>query len=259
VKGVKAVRGGEIGKVHFARCWYNVDRKPIGRGKGVPVPAGMDFTMWQGPAPERPYRDNLVPYNWHWFWHWGTGEMGNNGVHFLDLARWGLGVDYPKRVTSAGGRYAFADDWETPDTQTATFEFGDKMILAELNSCHPRPIEGLGYGVAFYGERGTLALLENGFKLFDRKDKLIESVSEKRDIDTAHFADFVDAARKGRRPAADIEDGHKSTLLCHLGNIALRAGRTLNTDPKNGRILNDKETEERFWSREYRSEWEPKV
>jgi predicted dehydrogenase len=225
----------------------------------VPVPAGLDFTLWQGPAPERPFQDNLHPYNWHWFWHWGTGEMGNNGIHFLDLARWGLNVDYPKRVTSAGGRYAFDDDWETPDTQTATFEFGEKMILAELNSCHPRPIEGMGYGVAFYGEKGTLAILENGFKLYSRKDKLIESVTEKRDIDSHHFADFVDAARKGRRPAADIEDGHKSTLLCHLGNIALRSGRTLNTDPKTGRIVDDEETSKKYWSREYRSEWEPTV
>jgi predicted dehydrogenase len=259
VKGIKLVRGGEIGNVHFARCWYAVDRKSIGRGKGVPVPPGMDFTMWQGPAPERPYQDNLVPYNWHWFWHWGTGEMGNNGIHFLDLARWGLNVDYPKRVTSAGGRYAFDDDWETPDTQTATFEFGDKMILAELRSCHPRGIDGAGYGVAFHGDKGTLVVLENGFKLYDRKDKLLESVAEKRDIDTAHFADFVDAARKGRRPAAEIEDGHKSTLLCHLGNIAIRAGKSLNIDPKNGRILDDKETAEKYWSREYRPEWEPTV
>jgi predicted dehydrogenase len=258
-KAIKAVRSGELGKIHFARCWYAVDRKPIGRGKGAPVPKGLDFAMWQGPAPERPFQDNLVPYNWHWFWHWGTGEMGNNGIHFLDLARWGLNVDYPKRVTSAGGRYAFDDDWETPDTQTATFEFGDKMILWEHRCCHPHGLDGTGYGVAFHGDKGTLVINENAYKVFDRKDKVLESVEEKRDIDSAHFADFVDAARKGRRPAADIEDGYKSTLLCHLGNIAVRSGRTLNTDPKNGRILDDKETADKYWSRDYRPEWEPKV
>ena len=113
--------------------------------------------------------------------------------------------------------------------------------------------------MAFHGEKGTLAILENGYKLFDRKDKLLDGENGKRDIDTAHFADFVDAARKGRRPNADIEDGHKSTLLCHLGNIALRSGRTLDIDPKTGRIQNDKEVADRYWSREYRSEWEPTV
>jgi predicted dehydrogenase len=259
IKAIQAVRGGQIGNVRIARAWYAADRASIGRGKGVPVPPNLDYAMWQGPAPERPYRDNLLHYHWHWFWHWGTGELGNNGVHFLDLCRWGLGVDYPKRVTSAGGRYFFSDDQETPDTQTATFEFGDKMIVWEHRSCQPRGIDGERSGVSFHGDKGTILITGNGFKLFDPKDKLVDSTEEKADIDAAHIADFVDAARRGRRPNADIEDGHKSTLLCHLGNIALRAGRTLNVDPKNGRITGDGDAETRFWAREYRPEWEPKV
>lgn len=260
IKAITAVRGGEIGNVHFARAWYASNRGSIGRGKGVPVPSTLDYALWQGPAPEQPFRDNLLHYNWHWFWHWGTGELGNNGVHFLDLARWGLGVDYPKRVTSAGGRYHFSDDQETPDTQTATFEFGDRILLWEHRSCQPRGIEGDRSGVSFHGDKGTLVLLDDGYKVFDLKDKVIDEHEEKVDsIDAAHFAAFVDAARKGSRPVADIEEGFKSTLLCHLGNIALRTGRSLAIDPKSGRIVGDSEAETKFWAREYRQGWEPTV
>ena len=97
-------------------------------------PETLDFTLWQRPAPERPYQTNLVPYNWHWFWHWGTGECGNNGIHFIDVARWGLGVDYPTRVVSAGGKYRYEDDQETPDTNVVTCEFPDKVITFENRS-----------------------------------------------------------------------------------------------------------------------------
>jgi predicted dehydrogenase len=260
VKAIQAVRGGEIGAVRFARAWYAADRGTIGRGKPVPPPSNLDYAMWQGPAPERPYHDNVIHYNWHWFWHWGTGELGNNGVHFLDLVRWGLNVDYPKRVSSSGGRYCFSDDQETPDTQTAAFDFGDKLALWECRSCQPRGIEGQKTSVSFHGDRGTLVIEGNGFRIVDRDDKVVHvSAEQAGDIDAAHLLDFVDAARTGRRPAADIEDGHRSTLLCQLGNIALRAGRSLHVDPKSGRILDDKDATDRYWSREYRPEWEPKV
>jgi predicted dehydrogenase len=259
VKGIQAVRGGEIGNVRFARGWYAADRKSIGRGKGAAVPENLDYALWQGPAPERPYRDNVHPYNWHWFWHWGTGELGNLGAHFLDLCRWGLNVDFPKRVTSAGGRYFFADDQETPDTQSVTYEFGDRMILWEHRSSQPRGLDGKRAGVSFHGERGTLVIVDNGYHLYDLSDNLLQTFSEPVDIDSAHFAEFIDAARKGRRPNADIEDGHRSILLCHLGNIAFRTGRALDIDPKNGHIVGDAEAESKFWSREYRQGWEPKV
>src|SRR6266550_1060184 len=134
---IHEIRQGLIGRPYLARAWYANTRTGIGKGKQVPVPARLDYELWQGPAPRTPYRDNVIHYNWHWFQRWGTGEICNNGTHEIDVARWVLGVDFPTRVTSNGGRYHFADDWEFPDTQEATFEFeGGKTIVWQGQSCN---------------------------------------------------------------------------------------------------------------------------
>jgi len=127
--GIAELKSGIIGRPYYAKTWYTNNRLSIGTGKEVPVPSWLDYELWQGPAPRKPYRDNLIHYNWHWFWHWGTGEALNNGTHFVDLARWGLGVDFPVKVSSSGGRYAYNDDWETPDTQLISMEFENKSIM----------------------------------------------------------------------------------------------------------------------------------
>lgn len=109
-EGIEALHNGIIGKVHYAKSWYTNNRKSIGIGKKVAVPSTIDFDLWQGPAPRRPYQDNLIHYNWHWFWHWGTGEALNNGTHEIDVIRWGLGLDFPTSVSSEGGRFWYKDD-----------------------------------------------------------------------------------------------------------------------------------------------------
>jgi predicted dehydrogenase len=256
IEAMEQLRSGAIGRVLYARTSYNNARASIGRGKQVPVPPNLDYALWQGPAPERPYLDNLVHYNWHWRWHWGNGELGNNGVHSLDLARWGLGADFPTRVTFGGGRYHFEDDQETPDTGIATFHFGNKGAMWDGSSCHPRPNEKLS-SVTFYGERGSLSDSGNGYKIFDVKGKEVAQGNGPGG-DKVHFQNFLDCIRNGKRPNSEIEEGHKSTLLCHLGNIAYRTGHTLNIDPKTGQIIGDKDAEA-LWSREYRPGWEPKV
>lgn len=257
IEAMQKLRDGALGRVLFSRGWYNNSRASIGRGKAAPAPAWLDWELWQGPAPERPFRDNYVHYNWHWFWHWGTGELGNNGIHSLDICRHGLGVDFPTRVTSGGGKYRHDDDQETPDTHTVTFDFGGKSITWEGRSWSPRGFEGSAFGIAFYGEKGTMIIDGGNWKIFDFKGTEVEKGGAAAE-DKAHLEDFLSCIRTGKRPRADIEEGHKSTLLCHLGNIAWRTGRTLNIDPKTGRILDDKAAQ-KLWSREYRKGWEPKV
>ena len=128
-EGIMALKEGAIGRAYFGKSWYATNRKPIGIGKETVVPEWLDWDLWQGPATRVPYKDNVVHYNWHWFWHWGTGEALNNGTHMIDLLRWGLDVDYPTMVSSVGGRYFANDDWETPDTQTISIEFGNKCSM----------------------------------------------------------------------------------------------------------------------------------
>lgn len=258
IEAIQALRGGEIGKLFLARCWYTNHRPTIGHAEPSAPPDYLDYQLWQGPAPEHPYQKNAIHYNWHWFWHWGTAELGNNGVHSLDLARWAMGIESaPRRITCAGNRYHFKDDWETPDVTLATFDFGDKCVVWEGQSCDPRGFEGESFGVTFYGERGAMAIAGNNVRVYDINDKLIREVKGKSD-NVTHFANFVGAIRNGAPLNADIADGHKSTMLTHLGNIAWRIGRNINFDPAQNKIIGDKEAEV-FWARAYRPGWEPRV
>ncbi len=181
------------------------------------------MSFGRGRQLRRPYKDNLLHYNWHWHWHWGNGELGNNGVHALDLARWGLGVDYPTKVSSNGGKYRFEDDQETPDTNIVTLEFGQRAILWEGISWSPTGPSGSAFGVSFHGDKGTLELFDSGYRIVDMQRNEVDSHSSPAG-DAEHFEDFVRCIRDGGRPTADIEEGHKSTLLCHLGNISYRVG-----------------------------------
>jgi predicted dehydrogenase len=255
-EGIQRVHDGAIGKVLYARCWYHSQRGGIGRGQPAEVPAHLDYTLWQGPAPERPYKDNLVHYNWHWHWHYGGGEMANNGIHSLDVARWGLQVDYPVSVSFHGGRYHFDDDQETPDTGTAVFDFGDVGCSWEGSSCHARRGEPLPT-VAFYGTEGLMHIIDPGYVQFDLAGK---KVAEGRGAggDQDHINNFLQAIRTGSALNSEIEEGQKSTLLCHLANISYRTGRRLQFNPTTRQIEGDTDALQ-YWSREYRPGWEPTV
>jgi predicted dehydrogenase len=269
---MEELKSGTIGKAYLAKGWYTNNRKPIGKGKPVLVPANLDYELWQGPAPRKPYQDNLIHYNWHWFWNWGTGEALNNGTHEIDVMRWGLGVEYPTRVTSVGGRYAYQDDWETPDTQIISMDFpGNISITWEGRSCNNYPIEGSARGAIFYGDKGTIVTTgDNDYTIYDMDNKVVKKVQDEAKtntidpagpgdkLDAFHINNFLDCVRTGKRPNGDIEIGHKSVLLCQLGNIAQRTARVLNCDQKNGHILNDKEAMA-LWRREYEPGWEPKL
>jgi predicted dehydrogenase len=271
--GIKEVHDGAIGRPYFAKTWYTNNRGPIGEGKEAAVPSWLDYDLWQGPAPRESYKDNVIHYNWHWFWKWGTGEALNNGTHMIDLARWGLQVAYPTRVTSSGGRYRYDDDWETPDTQVINLEFdNNSSIMWEGRSCNGHNVAGSSVGVIFYGEDGALQIDGgNAYTIFDLKNNVVKEVKNDsqidarnltnpaKNLDAFHIQNFFDGIRKGTPLNSDIESGHISTLLCQLGNIAQRTGDTLTTDPKNGHILNNKEAMKKYWGREYEKGWEPTV
>jgi predicted dehydrogenase len=258
IEAVAKLRSGIIGRVLFAQCWYFNPRPTIGKGKAVPVPSWLDYDLWQGPAPLRPYRDNILHYNWHWFWHWGTGELGNNAVHYLDVIRWGLGVDLPLKVTCSGGKYGYpSDDQETPDTCIASFDFGQATATWEQRSWGPRTVADPKIEMAFYGDKGVLTISGGGYVISDPKGTELAKGSGNAGTEV-HLQNFFDAVREKGRLNAEIEEGNKSTLLCHLGNIAWRTGHTIHCDPATGRIKNDPAADA-LWAREYRPGWEPKV
>jgi predicted dehydrogenase len=256
IEMIGKVHDGAIGTVRYARCWYTNARGSIGKGKPTEVPASLDYELWQGPAPDRPYQDNLVHYNWHWRWHWGGGELANNGVHALDLVRWGLKVDYPKLVAFTGGRYHFDDDQETPDTGVATFDFGTCGASWDVSSCLPRANEKVPF-VAFYGDGGSITSDGSGYRIWDVKGKELGQGSGPGG-DKVHFENFVDSIRKGAPLNSEIGDAQKSAMLCHLGNIAWRCGRALAVNPASGAIA-DEAARREYWAREYRPGWAPKV
>jgi predicted dehydrogenase len=270
-KAIRQLRDGAIGRVYFGKGWYTNNRLSIGNGKETAVPEWLDWDLWQGPAPRKSYKDNLVHYNWHWFWNWGTGEALNNGTHMADLLRWALDVNYPSKVSSNGGRFHFKDDWETPDTQIITLDFPEGATMTwEGRSCNGRNVEGASVGAVVYGEKGSMIIVDNSYKIHDLKNNLVTDVKDdftydNRDksdpsgnLDVSHFRNFFDAIKKGAEIHSPIQEGHKSVLLMQLGNIAQRVGHSLEIDPKNGHILHDKEAM-KLWSREYEKGWEMKI
>jgi len=269
---IEEIHNGLIGKTYFGRGWYANNRASIGHGQPAPVPEWLDYDLWQGPAPRRPFIDNLVHYNWHWRWHWGTGEALNNGAHEIDVCRWALGVTWPTRVSSNGGRYQFQDDWETPDTQTISWDFPEgKTMSWEGRSCNNFPVEGLGRGVMIYGTNGTVLLDGNAYTVYDNKGKVTRQVknTEVADptntvsasglgLDLLHVTNFIECVRNGTSPNCPATEGHRSVALLHLGNISWRVGRELYCDTTNGHILNDNDAM-KLWRRQYEPGWEPKV
>ncbi|WP_164100690.1 Gfo/Idh/MocA family protein [Candidatus Laterigemmans baculatus] len=258
-EAVKKIQDGEIGRVLYSRTWYNNRRPSIGFGQEVAAPEWLDWDLWQGPAPRTAFRDNLVHYNWHWHWHWGNGEMGNNGIHALDVARWGMGVTFPERVTAGGGKYRHDDDQQTPDTMMVTYDFPEqKTITWEGLSWSPLGPHDSRFGISFHGTDGSIVIRNADYTMYDMQGKQVGETHSDRGGDTDHLADFFNSIRTGKLPNADIEEAHRSTLLCHLGNIAYRTGGVVDIDPSNGHILNNSEAQA-HWGREYEKGWEPKV
>lgn len=221
---VDIVRSGRLGSVQFARAWIVHRRKPIGRKSEAVSPVEVDYRQWLGPAPARPFHPNRFHFNWRWFWDYGGGELAHWGVHWLDVARWGLNVEQPLRVSAIGGKQAFDDDQETPDTLSVQYDFGGPTIVWEHRLWSGHGIENRSSGVAFYGERGTLIVDRGGWKIYDAADSL---TADGHELLTPHLRNFIDCVRSRQTPAADLATGLASSALCHLGNTAYRLGREI--------------------------------
>ncbi|MBO7721732.1 MAG: Gfo/Idh/MocA family oxidoreductase [Kiritimatiellae bacterium] len=266
-----------IGDVKYARCWYTSRRGTIGVGKKVAPPKWLDWEMWQGPAPRTDFHDNYVHYNWHWFRRWGTGEMGNNSPHFLDIARWGMGVDYPVKTVSLGARcFHSGDDWEWPDTQHASYQFADGRIITFecLSSTNVKAPHDIGTGCMFFGPGGSVLFHpQDGVFQYDNKSKLvgkwldqsafewIQSTTGASYMDTDHVSNWVDAIR-AKDPKLCFAGPDKSlatTQMAHTANLAWSTGETIRLDAKTGALQN-KGAAAKLWCRdEYAKGWEPPV
>jgi predicted dehydrogenase len=266
---VGRIHDGVIGRPYFAKAWYVNVRKSIGTGKEVPVPPQLDWDLWQGPAPRRPYRDNVHPYNWHWFKVYGTGETLNTGTHEVDVCRWALGVDYPKQIAASGGRYHFKDDWQFYDTLITSFEYGGTMISWEGKSCQGMKYYGRDRGSTIMGTDGTALIDRDGYEIYDLKGKKVHefktgSATESSDLlgrdsmTDAHFANFIAGIRKGEKLNAPVSVGNVAVTMLQLSNIAWEVNRELHLDAKDGRIQRDPEAM-KLWSREYEKGWAPYV
>jgi hypothetical protein len=274
VEGIQKIRQGLIGELYLARGLCYKWRDTIGRAATEPVPPGVDYDLWTGPAPLRSFNRNRFHYNWHWIWETGNGDIGNQGVHEMDIARWGLGLKYPRKISAIGGHFMFADDQQTPNTLNAAFEYeladGTRRLLEfevrhwithheaeigagtfgessipEVTSAPEKPATSRGpqntIGNIFYGSKGYLAMDGyEGYKTWLGKEQ-DRGPSGQGSGD--HFANFIDCVRSRKKENlnAPIEEGHISTALVHLANVSYRLGRTFYFDPDREEVVGDEE------------------
>jgi hypothetical protein len=217
------MKQGQLGEVKLARSIVYGARGSIGAPGKYEIPPSVDYDLWAGPAPLAPLSRPHLHYDWHWVWQTGNGELGNNNIHSLDICRWGLGVTgLGRAVLSYGGRLGYVDAGQTPNTQVAIFDFGDKTIVSETRGLKTDSfLPDFKGGWVFYGTKGFIA----GTSLFDMDGKKISTFTGKSQ---SHFGNFLKAVRSRKREDlnAEILEGHQSTALCHAGNISWRTGHT---------------------------------
>ena len=269
---IAEIHKGVIGDVYKALAFYSNSRGAVPIEKKAPVPDGLDWELWQGPAPHREYTDNTWDYNWHWYgWHWGTAETGNNATHELDVARWALQATYPEKVEVEAAKRHFANDgWVMYDTMDATFRFpGNKIIQWDGKSRSGYNTYGSDRGTVIYGSEGTVFVNRNGYTLFDRMGKKVRdskstgneagtALGGGGDMTDAHVVNFFNVIRgKETKLNSPIEEGAISQMMCHYANISYRIGKSFQVNTQNGHIL-DKDGM-KLWDRQYEKGWEPKL
>jgi len=252
------IHSGKLGEIYMVKCVVFRPRESIGRGKIGPVPQGVNYDLWLGPAPWRPFNENRFHYNWHWFWDTGNGETGNNGPHYTDLARWALRkYEHPHKIQSMGGYYAFNSEQETPNTQVSCMEYADgKIVQLEVRGLYTNLDTDFKMGMLFFGSEGWMKLKGEGEQwatFYGRKNEPGPSMSPEDNSSHAdamkirgsggapHFENFIRAVRSRKRTdlTAEVLEGHLSASMCHLCNIAYRTGRTLVFDSESESFIGD--------------------
>ncbi len=267
-EAVEYVKSGKLGKIRQVRAWAYLDWK----GE-VPVlpdsdpPPNVDYDMWLGPAPKRPFNRNRFHFTFRWYWDYSGGLMTDWGAHMIDIANWGMGIKAPSSAMSAGGKFGFPDDaMETPDSQHVTWAFPDFNMIWEHAVGIGRGPEAREHGVAFHGNDGVLVIDRAGWEAYPETD----AINKKRMYKTAgvpragagsvdyhamHIKNFIDCMRSRKRPNSDVEIGHNSMIACHLANIAQRLGRLVKWDVEKETIVGDPEAQNNYVSRAYRAPW----
>ncbi len=269
IKIIGQIHDGMIGNAYSARAWYVNTRKSMGVGKAVPVPATLNWDLWQGPVPRSEYKDNIHPYNWHWLRRYGTGEALNNGTHEVDVCRWALGAEYPDRVSAQGGRYQYKDDWQFPDTMMTHFMYPDQMLTWEGNSCQGMRDYGRERGSLILGTKGSVLVDRDGYEVYDWTGKKTDEFKTGKQTSSTdllgrdsmtdlHFGNLIDGIRSGAKLNSPIPVGNVTVTMLQLSNIAWMVNRELKLDTKTGHVMGDAEAM-KMWGRTYEKGWEVKV
>lgn len=268
---INEIHNGIIGKPYKAVAFYNNGRGEVPLQKSAPIPDGLDWDLWQGPAPRRDYTSETWDYNWHWYgWDYGTAEAGNNGTHELDVARWALQVDFPQHVYVEAEKRHFLDDgWEMYDDMEATFKFADnKVIKWDGKSRNSYSTYGGGRGTVIYGTEGTVFVDRGKYMLYDRRGKLVKEYNSASneagtalggggDTSTQHVQNLFETIRGKAKLTAPIDDASKSMAMVHYANIAYRINSGFDIDDKTGVMYNRDAM--KLWSRTYEPGWDPKI
>ncbi len=269
------VDSGKLGRVRLVRCWAYLDwkgeTKPLANAA---APDPVDYEMWLGPAPERPFNENRFHFNFRWYWDYSGGLMTDWGAHMIDIANWYMGIKAPTSAMSVGGKFAYPNDaMETPDTQQVLYEFPDFSMVWEHALGVGRGPADREHGVMLHGEKGILIVDRGGWEVLPETDRIDKSVREyksagvprqayradRENMHLDHVKNFLDCMRTRERPRSDVEISHDSMIGCHLGNAAVRTGRRVYWDVENERVVDDPEAEAIMYKREYRAPWKLEV
>lgn len=258
VEATDLIRSGQLGKVSLARAWAFLDWLPeIGHVADGPMPAGVDYDMWLGPAPAHAFNQNRFHFNFRWFWDYAGGLMTDWGVHLLNIVSMGLPPEDPKSVTACGGKFLFNDDSETPDSLVTVYEYPSCQVIWEHRAGLNNGLNSRSWGIEWSGTEAALILNDEGYQLItERKKARLESRTSKGSGDPrpAHIRNFLDCCKTREQPALNLEKAHRVSTLAHLGNIAYRTGHKIVWDSQAEKVVGDHEADKLVGVR-YRKPW----